>query len=735
MFKLKKYLKPFAFPLIMAIILLFVQAICDLNLPNYMSDIVNVGIQANGIEHSATKAISENGMNLIKTFVTDEEKKVLDKNYKEVLLGDKEYINEYPEVANTNIYVLKNDENIEKLDDIFNIGIRTFINTLSNLSKNTENNNASITDNTEVDLNKIYEMMPMFKNIPEEQIEEARNSAKQTDETMISQVGVVFTKLFYEELGMDISKIQTEYIVQTGLKMLGMTLIVAIAAISVSFIATRVAAKVGRNLRTDLFKKVQSFSDTEFEKFSTSSLITRTTNDVTQMQNLIVMGIRLVFLAPVMGIGAIIMIINRDASMTWILGLACILIILLILGLFIFAMPKFKLIQKLIDKLNLVSRENLSGIMVSRAFRTQKYEEDRFDKVNKELTDVNLFVNRTMVVMMPAMTFIMNAIMLLIVWVGAKQIEQSNLQIGDMMAFMQYSMQVIMSFLMMSMMFIMFPRAAVSGKRISEVLETEPSIKDSENLKEFDKDRTGYVEFKNVNFKYDGADEYVLENINFVAKPGQTTAFIGSTGSGKSTLIKLVPRFNDVTSGEVLVNGVNVKDVSLNNLQTQIGYVPQKGNLLSGTIESNIKYGNLDATDEFVKECADIAQASEFIETKEEKYQSPISQNAKNVSGGQKQRLAIARAIAKNAPIYIFDDSFSALDFKTDAKLRQAIHEKMKNATILIVAQRVSTIMNAEQIIVLEEGKIVGKGTHQELLKNCPTYYEIASSQLTKEEL
>lgn len=735
MFKLKKYLKPFAFPLIVAIILLFVQAICDLNLPNYMSDIVNVGIQANGIEHSATKAISENGMNLIKTFVTDEEKKVLDENYKEVLLGDKEYINEYPEVANTNIYVLKNDENIEKLNDIFNVGIRTFINTLSNLSKNTENSNASFTDNTDVDLNKIYEMMPMFKTIPEEQIEEARNSAKQTDETMLSQVGVVFTKLFYEELGMDISKIQTEYIVKTGLKMLGMTLIVAIAAISVSFIATRVAAKVGRNLRTDLFKKVQSFSDTEFEKFSTSSLITRTTNDVTQMQNLIVMGIRLVFLAPVMGIGAMIMIINRDASMTWILGLACALIILLILGLFIFAMPKFKIIQKLIDKLNLVSRENLSGIMVSRAFRTQKYEEDRFDKVNKELTNVNLFVNRAMVVMMPAMTFIMNAIMLLIVWVGAKQIEQSNLQIGDMMAFMQYSMQVIMSFLMMSMMFIMFPRAAVSGKRISEVLETEPSIKDSENLKEFDKDKTGYVEFKNVNFKYDGADEYVLENINFVAKPGQTTAFIGSTGSGKSTLIKLVPRFNDVTSGEVLVNGVNVKDVSLYNLQTQIGYVPQKGNLLSGTIESNIKYGNPDATDEFIKECTDIAQASEFIETKEEKYQSPISQSAKNVSGGQKQRLAIARAIAKNAPIYIFDDSFSALDFKTDAKLRQAIHEKMKNATILIVAQRVSTIMNAEQIIVLEEGKIVGKGTHQELLKNCPTYYEIASSQLTKEEL
>ena len=735
MFKLRKYLKPFIFPLIIAILLLFTQAVCDLNLPNYMSDIVNVGIQANGIEHATPEAISENGMELIKCFATDEEKKILEDNYTKIQAGDENYLEDYPEVANTNIYVLNSEENIESLDRIFQINTRTFINVMSYMSEQSGSSDTTISDNTQIDFSKMYEMLPMLQNLPEEQVKSARESAETTDETMLSQVAVVFTELFYEELGMDITKIQTSYIVNTGAKMLGMTLIVAAAAVLVSLIATRVAAKVGQNLRSDLFKKVQSFSDREFEKFSTSSLITRTTNDVTQIQNLIIMGIRLVFLAPVMGIGAIIMIINRNASMTWILALACVLIILLILAIFALAMPRFKKIQKLIDKLNLVSRENLSGVMVSRAFRTQEFEEERFDKVNTELTKVNLFVNRTMAIMMPAMTFIMNSIMLIIVWVGAEQIAESNLQIGDMMAFMQYSMQVIMSFLMMSMMFIMFPRASVSGNRISEVLHTEPSIKDPENAKEFDKNKIGYVEFKDVSFKYEGADEYVLEDISFVAKPGETTAFIGSTGSGKSTLIKLVPRFNDVTTGEVLVNGVNVKDVEISKLQEQIGYVPQKGTLLSGTIESNIKYGNPEATDEFMKECADIAQATEFIETKEDKYQSEISQNAKNVSGGQKQRLSIARAIEKKAPIYIFDDRFSALDFKTDAKLRQAIKQKMSKATILIVAQRVSTIMNAEQIIVLEQGKVVGKGTHKELLKNCPTYYEIASSQLTKEEL
>lgn len=735
MFKLKRYLKPFIFPLIVAILLLFVQAVCDLNLPNYMSDIVNVGIQANGIENEAPEAISENGMELIKCFTSNEEEQILEDSYEKILAGTSEYIDEYPEVANTNIYILKDNEDVEKLNAIFQIADRTFINVMSEMSAQSGEEQTNISDNTEINLKKIYEMIPILQNLPQEQIASARESAEQTDETMLSQVAIVFTKLFYEELGMDISEIQTKYIVTVGAKMLGMTLIIAAAAVLVSLIATRVAAKVGQNIRGDLFTKVQSFSDTEFEKFNTSSLITRTTNDVTQIQNLIVMGIRLVFLAPVMGIGALIMIINRNASMTWILALACIIIIALIIVVFMLAMPRFKKIQKLIDKLNLVSRENLSGIMVSRAFRTQEYEENRFDKVNTDLTKINLFVNRVMAVMMPAMSFIMNVIMLVIVWFGAKQIEASNLQIGDMMAFMQYSMQVIMSFLMMSMMFIMFPRAAVSGNRIAEVLATEAIIKNPENEKGFDKDKTGYVEFKDVSFKYEGADEYVLENISFTAKPGETTAFIGSTGSGKSTLIKLVPRFNDVTSGEVLVNGANVKDVSLEELQKQIGYVPQKGSLLSGTIESNIKYGVPELTDEDMKKYAEIAQATEFIEAKEEKYQSEISQNAKNVSGGQKQRLSIARALAKNAPIYIFDDSFSALDFKTDANLRQALKEKMNKATILIVAQRVSTIMNAEQIVVLDQGKVVGKGTHKELLENCPTYYEIASSQLTKEEL
>ena len=735
MIKLSRYLKPFILPVLLAIVLLFVQAICDLNLPNYMSDIVNVGIQSNGIENAAPEAISENGMELIRCFASDEEKKILEENYMKIFAGDTEYIKDYPEVANTNIYVLKDNANIEKLNQIFQIADRAFINVMTEMSAGAENEEKAISDNTQIDFSQVYEMLPMLQSLPQEQVAKARTMAEQMDETMLSQVAVVFTQSFYEELGVEVSKIQTNYIISTGAKMLGMTLIVATAAVLVSFVATRVAAKVGQNIRADLFKKVQSFSDTEFEKFNTSSLITRTTNDVMQIQNLIVMGIRLVFFAPVMGIGATVMIVQRNASMTWILGLACAIIIALIITVFMLAMPRFKKIQQLIDKLNLVSRENLSGVMVSRAFRTQEYEEERFDKVNTDLTKINLFVNRIMTIMMPAMTFVMNGVTLIIVWVGAHQIAESNLQIGDMMAFMQYAMHVIMSFLFMSMIFIIFPRSAVSANRINEVLETEPSIKNPETEKAFKKDKIGYVEFKDVSFKYEGADEYILENISFTAKPGETTAFIGSTGSGKSTLIKLVPRFNDATSGEVLVNGVNVKDMSLETLANQIGYVPQKGSLLSGTIESNIKYGVPELSDEKMKEYAGIAQATEFIEAKENKYQSEISQNAKNVSGGQKQRLSIARALAKNAPIYIFDDSFSALDFKTDANLRQALKEKMNKATILIVAQRVSTIMNAEQIVVLDEGKVVGKGTHKELLQNCPTYYEIASSQLTKEEL
>ncbi len=738
MLKLKKYLKPFIFPIILAICLLFVQAICDLNLPNLMSEIVNVGIQSSGVEMATPEAISENGMKLMQTFMNEEEKNLVEASFYKVEKGDANYEQTYPNVKEKNIYVLKNElteETIEKLDRAFEIATRTFINTMSAMAEQNGQASEAMQDKSNIDVEQIYSMLPYLASIDSATISKARQDAENMEESMLSQTAIAVTQLMYKELGMDLGKIQTIYILKTGAKMLGMTIIVVLTAISVSFIATRVATKISRNLRKDVFEKVEQFSANEFDKFSTSSLITRTTNDINQVQNLIIMLIRVMAYAPIMGIGGVIMILQRNAGMSWILGIACVGILCLIGVIFALAMPKFKLLQKLTDKINLVSRESLSGIMVSRAFRTQKHEEERFDEVNKQIAKTNLFVNRVMVFMMPAMTLIMNAISVIIVWVGANQIAEANLMVGDMMAFMQYAMQVIMSFLMISMMFIMVPRASVSGTRIAEVLETEPSIKEPEQAKEFIEDKMGYVEFKNVSFKYQDAEENVLENISFTAKPGETTAFIGSTGSGKSTLIKLVPRFYDVTEGEILVNGVNVKDIEGHKLQEQIGYVPQKGSLLTGTIESNLKYGKPEASDELMQRSAEVVQATEFIDEKEEKFKSEISQGGKNVSGGQKQRLSIARALVKEAPIYIFDDSFSALDFKTDSALRQALKDYAKGSTILIVAQRVSTIMNAEQIIVLEDGKIVGKGTHKELLKNCKTYYEIAASQLEKEEL
>ena len=738
MLKLKKYLKPFIFQIILAICLLFVQAICDLNLPNLMSEIVNVGIQSRGVERATPEAISENGMKLMQTFMNEEEKNLIEASFYKVEQGDANYEKTYPNVKEKNIYVLKNElteETIEKLDRAFEIATRTFINTMSAMAEQNGQASEAMQDKSNIDVEQIYSMLPYLASIDSATISKARQDAENMEESMLSQTAIAVTQLMYKELGMNLGKIQTIYLLKTGAKMLGMTIIVVLTAISVSFIATRVATKISRNLRKDVFEKVEQFSANEFDKFSTSSLITRTTNDINQVQNLIIMLIRVMAYAPIMGIGGVIMILQRNAGMSWILGIACVGILCLIGVIFALAMPKFKLLQKLTDKINLVSRESLSGIMVSRAFCTQKHEEERFDEVNKQIAKTNLFVNRVMVFMMPAMTLIMNAISVIIVWVGANQIAEANLMVGDMMAFMQYAMQVIMSFLMISMMFIMVPRASVSGTRIAEVLETEPSIKEPEQAKEFIEDKMGYVEFKNVSFKYQDAEENVLENISFTAKPGETTAFIGSTGSGKSTLIKLVPRFYDVTEGEILVNGVNVKDIEGHKLQEQIGYVPQKGSLLTGTIESNLKYGKPEASDELMKRSAEVAQATEFIDEKEEKYKSEISQGGKNVSGGQKQRLSIARALVKEAPIYIFDDSFSALDFKTDSALRQALKDYAKGSTILIVAQRVSTIMNAEQIIVLEDGKIVGKGTHKELLKNCKTYYEIAASQLEKEEL
>lgn len=729
--KIMKYYKPFVGFIILSVCLLFVEAITNLKLPDYMADIVNVGIQANGIEEVTPKAISKNGLTLMKTFMTDENQEIVNNSYVLVKKGDSQYIKEYPILETQDIYVLKSDADMQILDNAFIISSQAFVLTIKEFS---ENSMQTQENSTNMDITEAYKALPMLKNIPQEKISGIISEASSQNSETSTQVGKVFTKALYEELGVDMSSVQFRYIVVVGLKMLGVTLVCVIATIAVGYLASRVGAGLSRNLRKAVFEKVESFSTTEFNKFSEASLITRTTNDVTQIQNLTVMGIRLLAYAPIMGIGALVMMLSRTTEMAWTLALGCGTILVFIAILFALVLPKIKIIQKLTDKLNLVSKENLSGVMVIRAFGTQKHEEKRFDEVNTEVTKVNNFVIRTMSLMMPAMMLIMNFLTLLIIWVGAHQIAEATIQVGDLMAIMQYAIQVIMSFLMLTMIFVMLPRATVSADRIAEVLETESSINNPDEPKEFIQNKIGYVEFKNVSFQYEDGEELVLEDINFTAKPGETTAFIGATGSGKSTLINLIPRFFDATKGEVLVNDVNVKDINLDKLHSQIGYVPQKGNLLSGTIESNLKYGNREASDEFMKKCAEIAQATEFIEGKEEKYESPISQGAKNVSGGQRQRISIARALTTNAPILIFDDSFSALDYKTDSKLRNALKENSKDSTVLIVAQRVSTIMQAEQIIVLDNGKIVGKGKHEELLQNCETYREIVYSQLSKEE-
>ena len=741
MVKLAKYLKPYIGMLILAVALLFGQAMADLNLPNYMSNIVNVGIQQGGIENAAPEAISADGLTLMKTFMTDAQKQSVESNYQKISAGDENYTGKYPLALSKDIYVRKgvDEETQASLNLAFGEATWTFINTAKKLSAESRQEIAS-TDSGEmnvgnIDFSELYKVQPMLDRVPDTVIEEARQQAQANGESMMLQTGAAICQNFYKELGMDVGSIQQGYILRTGLLMLLIALGGGIATVLVGLLASKIAAGVARALRRDTFNKVESFSNPEFDRFSTASLITRTTNDITQIQMLLMIGIRMVCYAPIMGVGGVVMALQKSVSMSWIIALAVIVLIGIIIVLFSIVMPKFKIVQKLIDRLNLVSRENLNGLMVIRAFGTQKFEEERFDKANRDLTKNSLFVNRALALMMPAMMLIMNGVTLLIVWVGAKQIAESNMQVGDMMAFLQYSMQVIMSFLQIAVMFIMVPRAAVSGDRIQEVLATEPVIVDPKQPKIFDSGKTGYVEFKDVSFAYNGADEEVLKHISFTAEPGKTTAFIGATGSGKSTLINLIPRFYDVTEGEVLVNGIDVRDVSQHDLRDQIGYVPQKGVLLSGTISSNLRYGDQDASDEEVHTAAEVAQAMEFIEEKPDRFESEISQGGTNVSGGQKQRLSIARALVKKPPIYIFDDSFSALDFKTDAALRKALKKYTGKSTILVVAQRVSTIMDADQIIVLEDGEIVGKGTHSELLKNCPTYYEIASSQLTKEEL
>lgn len=742
MMKLKKFYKPFLVSMLAAVVLLFGQAMCDLKLPDTMSDIINVGIQQGGIEHASPDVISEKAMDLMALFMNEDEKSEVFAAYDNVESGtDTALINQYAGAADMNIYQLNDQGKAQRsqLDTIFGNSTWTFINVVKEMAAQSQEsgiaNSASDFSAANLDFDQIYGMLPMLCSLPEEMIEEQHAAAEALAETTKAQTGSVFVKLFYEELGADTQQIQFMYILKKGGMMLLITLLGAMATIAVGLLASRIAAGLGRDLRKAIFEKVESFSNAEFDKYSTSSLITRTTNDITQVQTLIVMGIRMIFYAPIMGIGGIVMISSKNLSMVWILALAVAVLLCLIAFIFVVAMPKFNIMQKLLDKLNLVSRENLTGQLVIRAFGSQKFEKERFDEANKDLTRNSLFVQRVMSMMMPCMNIIMNFTTLMIVWVGAHQIAASNMQVGDMMAFMQYGIQIIMSFLMISMIFILIPRATVSANRIYEVLSTEPSINDPETEAAFDEKQIGVVEFDDVSFHYAGAEKDVIENVSFVARPGETTAFIGSTGSGKSTLINLIPRFYDVTGGCIKVNGVDIRTISQHRLHEQVGYVPQKGVLLSGTIDSNLRYGRPDASEEEIKEAAAVAQATDFIEKKEDGFNSLIAQGGTNVSGGQKQRLSIARALTTKAPILIFDDSFSALDFKTDATLRAALHEHTSNATVLIVAQRVSTIMNADQILVLDHGKVVGKGTHEELLKNCPTYYEIASSQLSKEEL
>ena len=731
------YLKPYTFGILFCLIFLIAQGFCELSLPNYMSNIVNVGIQQNGIESSAPEAMSENFYSFLEIFMTDSEKNVFSKNYKLLQANIKDnnyenYVKKYPLLEKENIYIL-NSSDIDEISSTFD----SVCLTLTTFLKSYFPNYSGYFSNSEhIDFSQIYNLKAQLQNLPKSTLDDIKNNLNSTNKDLAKQTSLYITKELYSELGMDIDNIQKNYIFKIGLIMLAFTVISSIASVLVSFIISKVATKTAKNLRHDVFRKVENFSNHEFNKFSTASLITRTTNDITQIQTTIINSVRTLFYAPILAFGGIVMALSKSVSMYWTIFLGILILIALIVSIFVIVFPKFNLVQRLIDKFNLVTKENLSGIMVIRAFGTQKFEEKRFDDANKKLTQTDLFINRAMIIMMPAMMLLMNLISVLIIWTGSHKIENSQMQVGDMIAFMQYAIQIIMAFLMISFMFIMVPRAAVSAKRIAEILDTEPSIKNKSTAINVKKSQIkGKIEFKNVSFCYNNAQENVLDNINFTAWPGQTTAFIGPTGSGKSTLINLIPRFFDVTNGEILIDGINIKDISQKSLHDIIGYVPQKGILFSGDIESNLKFGNKNASENDLKLAADISQSTEFIASNKDGFKRKISQNGSNVSGGQRQRLSIARTILKNTPIYIFDDSFSALDLKTDAALRKALYQHTKNSTILVVAQRISTIMNAEQIVVLDNGKIVGIGTHQELLKSCKIYREIALSQLPKEKI
>ena len=728
-----KYAASYWKAMIAIILILFVQAYCDLSLPAYTSDIVNVGIQQGGIEDEIPEQIAREEMDKLLLFVSEEDgQKVMDAYEEDTESYEKD------------AYVLKesvsgDEEQMKELQDILKLPMMMTagFESGSDMTKEVESQlKSSLPDGTVSEDTTIFDIMKM---LPGEQrtvmVEKMGEQMDDLPDTILDQAAVSYCKSVYQDLGMDMEKIQTGYLVKTGGMMIALAFLGMAASVLVGFLASRVGASAGRDLRGRVFHKVVGFSNHEFNQFSTASLITRSTNDIQQIQMLIVMLLRMVLYAPILAIGGVFQVMKTNVSMSWIIGLAVIIIACMVLLLFVVAMPKFKMLQKLVDKLNLVTREILTGLSVIRAFSTEKHEEKRFDDANVELTKTNLFVNRAMTFMMPVMMLVMNGVSVLIVWTGAHGISDGQMQVGDMMAFIQYTMQIIMGFLMLCMISIMLPRAAVAADRVEEVLKSETIICDPEQPEVLPEQGEGVLSFDHVSFKYPGADEDVLQDITFTARPGQTTAIIGSTGSGKSTLVNLIPRFYDVTEGKITLDGIDIRDIKQHDLREKLGYVPQKGVLFSGNIASNIMFGNQDGTEEEMKEAAEIAQATEFIETKPEGYESPIAQGGSNVSGGQKQRLSIARAIAKHPQVFIFDDSFSALDYKTDVTLRHALAEKTRESTVLIVAQRISTILHAEQILVLDDGKIVGKGTHAELLKNCEVYREIAESQLSRAEL
>ena len=730
--KLFKFMKPYAATILMIVVFLVLQAYCDLSLPGYTSDIVNVGIQQGGIDTAIPEQISVEDMDRLFLFVSEKDQKtVLDAYERDT------------DTYESDAYVLKdgilkNEKRTDKIGAILSKPMMLVTVFSSDSEETKEMTDAMFASLPKEMLSEDMTVFDVLGMMPEEQraqmVTQIGEKVDEMPETMLEQAATIYLKEAYKNLGMDTDKIQTGYMLRTGGKMLALAAVGMIVSMIVGFLASKVGASTGRDLRGKVFRKVVEFSNGEFDKFSTASLITRSTNDIQQIQMLTVMILRMVLYAPIMGMGGVFKVFHTNVSMSWIIGLAVVLIAMVVMVLFVVAMPKFKILQNLVDRLNLVTREILTGLSVIRAFSTEKHEEERFDQANKDLTNTNLFVNRAMTFMMPTMMLIMNAISILIVWVGANGINDGQMQVGDMMAFIQYTMQIIMAFLMICMISIMLPRAAVSATRVDEVLTSTTLINDPKQPKHL-KEGKGMVEFNHVSFRYPGAEEDVLHDISFTAKPGETTAIIGSTGSGKSTMVNLIPRFYDVTEGKITIDGEDIRNVTQHELRDQLGYVPQKGVLFSGTIASNILYGNPDGSEETMMEAAKVAQAAEFIEEKPKCYDSRISQGGGNVSGGQKQRLSIARAIAKDPKIFIFDDSFSALDYKTDVTLRKALKEHTVNSTVIIVAQRISTILHADQIIVLDEGKVAGIGTHKELLKNCDVYYQIAASQLSEKEL